>query len=126
MSTNMTGRLTGRLGGDAAHGFRRRELVGGATVFCEAQTGEMREIYKPKLQIADPRVSPDGKNVAFIEGLMSDEGSTGGDIHVVPTREAWHEISRPTSRHHPLLWLGRVPTALRLPRMWMEIPASAA
>ena len=49
-----------------------------------AQTGEMREIYKPKLQIADPRVSPDGKNVAFIEGLMSDEGSTGGDIYIVP------------------------------------------
>jgi dipeptidyl aminopeptidase/acylaminoacyl peptidase len=49
-----------------------------------AQTGEMREIYKPKLQIANPRVSPDGKNVAFIEGLMSDEGSTGGDIYLVP------------------------------------------
>jgi dipeptidyl aminopeptidase/acylaminoacyl peptidase len=49
-----------------------------------AQTGEMHEIYKPMLQIADPRVSPDGKNVAFIEGLMSDEGSTGGDIHIVP------------------------------------------
>jgi dipeptidyl aminopeptidase/acylaminoacyl peptidase len=49
-----------------------------------AQTGEMREIYKPKLQIASPRVSPDGKNVAFIEGLMSDEGSTGGDIFLVP------------------------------------------
>lgn len=39
---------------------------------------------KPKLQIADPRVSPDGKSVAFIEGLMSDEGSTGGEIFVVP------------------------------------------
>src|ERR1700678_2007132 len=44
----------------------------------------MRKIYKPKLQIADPRVSVDGKTVAFIEGLMSDEGSTGGDIYVVP------------------------------------------
>jgi dipeptidyl aminopeptidase/acylaminoacyl peptidase len=51
---------------------------------ADAQTGELREIYKPKLQIADPRVSPDGKHVAFIEGLMSDEGSTGGDIYVVP------------------------------------------
>jgi len=50
----------------------------------DAQTGEMREIYKPKLQIAYPRVSPDGENVAFIEGLMSDEGSTGGDIHIIP------------------------------------------
>src|ERR1700723_4237119 len=49
-----------------------------------AHTGEMREIYKPKLQIAGPQVSPDGKSVAFIEGLMSDEGSTGGDIYVVP------------------------------------------
>ena len=49
-----------------------------------AQNGELHEIYKPKLQIADPRVSPDGKHVAFIEGLMSDEGSTGGDVHVLP------------------------------------------
>ncbi len=51
--------------------------------FANAQNGELREIYKPKVQIADPRVSPDGKHVAFIEGLMSDEGSTGGDVYVV-------------------------------------------
>jgi len=50
----------------------------------DAQSGECHELYKPKLQIAEPRVSPDGKSVAFIEGLMSDEGSTGGDIYVVP------------------------------------------
>lgn len=50
----------------------------------DAQSGELHEIYRPKLQIADPRVSPDGKNVAFIEGLMSDAGLTGGEIHVVP------------------------------------------
>lgn len=50
----------------------------------DARSGEMKEIYAPKLQIAEPRVSPDGKNVAFIEGLMSDEGSTGGDVFVVP------------------------------------------
>jgi dipeptidyl aminopeptidase/acylaminoacyl peptidase len=50
----------------------------------DARSGEMHEIYAPKLQMADPHVSPDGKNVAFIEGLMSDAGLTGGDIHVVP------------------------------------------
>ncbi|MGA2695383.1 MAG: S9 family peptidase [Terriglobales bacterium] len=50
-----------------------------------AATGAMREIYKPKWQIADPHVSPDGKQVAFIEGLMSDAGLTGGEINVVPT-----------------------------------------
>src|SRR5208283_5333889 len=49
-----------------------------------ARTGDMQELYKPKLQIANVRVSPDGKNVAFIEGLMSDAGLTGGEIMVVP------------------------------------------
>jgi dipeptidyl aminopeptidase/acylaminoacyl peptidase len=34
------------------------------------------------LQIAVPRFSPDGKKIAFIGGLMSDQGSTGGDIWV--------------------------------------------
>ena len=40
-------------------------------------------IYRPKLQIALPRWSPDGASIAFIEGLMSDEGLTGGDIFLV-------------------------------------------
>ncbi len=48
-----------------------------------ALSGDMREIYTPKWQIAEPHISPDGKQVAFIEGLMSDEGSTGGDIYIV-------------------------------------------
>jgi dipeptidyl aminopeptidase/acylaminoacyl peptidase len=37
------------------------------------------------LQIAVPRWSPDGSKIAFIGGLMSDQGSTGGDIYVVPS-----------------------------------------
>jgi dipeptidyl aminopeptidase/acylaminoacyl peptidase len=36
------------------------------------------------LQIAVPRWSPDGKTIAFIGGLMSDQGSTGGDVWIVP------------------------------------------
>jgi len=43
----------------------------------------MTAIYRPELQIANPRWSPDGSRIAFIEGLMSDEGSTGGDLFVV-------------------------------------------
>jgi dipeptidyl aminopeptidase/acylaminoacyl peptidase len=35
------------------------------------------------LQIAVPRWSPDGKRLSLIGGLMSDQGSTGGDIYVV-------------------------------------------
>ena len=37
------------------------------------------------LQIAVPRWSPDGKQIAFIGGLMSDQGVTGGDIYDVPS-----------------------------------------
>jgi len=44
----------------------------------------MTSIYKPKLQIARPAVSPNGKSVAFIEGLMSDEDSVGGDVFLLP------------------------------------------
>jgi Tol biopolymer transport system component len=35
------------------------------------------------LQIAVPRWSPDGKQIAFIGGLMSDQGATGGDVWIV-------------------------------------------
>jgi dipeptidyl aminopeptidase/acylaminoacyl peptidase len=46
-------------------------------------SGKMKSIYKPPLQIAIPRWSPDGKSIAFIGGLMSDEVSTGGDLFVI-------------------------------------------
>ena len=36
------------------------------------------------LQIALPRWSPDGKAIAFIGGLMSDQGVTGGDVWTIP------------------------------------------
>ena len=35
------------------------------------------------MQMAVPRWSPDGKAIAFIGGLMSDQGSTGGDVWAV-------------------------------------------
>jgi dipeptidyl aminopeptidase/acylaminoacyl peptidase len=35
------------------------------------------------LQIAVPRWSPDGKRIAFIGGLMSDQGFTGGDVWAI-------------------------------------------
>jgi dipeptidyl aminopeptidase/acylaminoacyl peptidase len=57
------------------------------------------------LQIAVPRYSPDGQSIALIGGLMSDQGSTGGDVWLVsaaggeprdltkgrPTSPAWIE-----------------------------------
>src|SRR5262249_52589884 len=49
-----------------------------------ARSGEARSILKPNFQMANPIWSPDGKAIAFIGGLMSDEGVTGGDIFVLP------------------------------------------
>ena len=72
----------------------------------DAAAGEMREIYKPKWQLACPRVSLDGKSVAFIEGLMSDAGLTGGEIHVVPATGGLARNLTPASRTSPsgLAW----------------------
>ncbi|MFA5989634.1 MAG: S9 family peptidase [Sphingomonas sp.] len=50
----------------------------------DAQTGEIRNIAKPKTQLNFPRISPDGKTVAYVGGLMSDFGSVGGDVWTVP------------------------------------------
>ena len=53
----------------------------------DAATGAARVIYTPatpQQQLAQPRVSPDGRTVSFIAGLMSDFGATGGEAYVLP------------------------------------------
>ena len=50
----------------------------------DARTGAVRPIAKPATQLNQPRVSPDGRTVAYIGGLMSDFGSIGGDVFTVP------------------------------------------
>ena len=50
----------------------------------DVASGEARSIYKPPHQVAFPRWSPDGQSIAFIMGLMSDEGSNGGEIYTLP------------------------------------------
>ena len=49
----------------------------------DVANGTATSIYKPSLQVAVPRWSPDGKSIAFIEGLMSDEGFHGGDLFTI-------------------------------------------
>jgi len=48
-----------------------------------ADSGKMRSIFRPETQIALPRWSPDGTSIAFLQGLMSDEGFTGGDVYTI-------------------------------------------
>jgi dipeptidyl aminopeptidase/acylaminoacyl peptidase len=63
-----------------------------AKLYTQSLAGQAIPILDPAevkgslhgLQIAVPRWSPDGKVIAFIGGLMSDQGSTGGDVWIVP------------------------------------------
>jgi dipeptidyl aminopeptidase/acylaminoacyl peptidase len=54
----------------------------------EVEGARVREVFKPTTQIAVPRWSPDGRSIAFVQGLMSDQGSTGGDIYSVPAERS--------------------------------------
>ena len=84
-----------------------------ANLYTQGLGGEAKAILAPAeiegplhgLQIAVPRWSPDGKAIAFIGGLMSDQGATGGDVWIIsaeggaprdltahrPTSPAWIE-----------------------------------
>src|SRR6266705_639744 len=59
--------------------------------------GEATSIYKPALEVAVPRWSPDGKSIAFIEGLMSDEGFHGGDLFTISANG--HDVLNRTRGH---------------------------
>jgi dipeptidyl aminopeptidase/acylaminoacyl peptidase len=59
--------------------------------------GEATSIYKPWFQVAVPRWSRDGKSIAFIEGLMSDEGFHGGDLFTM-SANGRRVINRTSSR----------------------------
>jgi dipeptidyl aminopeptidase/acylaminoacyl peptidase len=69
----------------------------------DAATAAARVIYSPPVpqqQITLPTVSPDGRQVAFVAGLMSDFDGVGGDAFVLPldqdgaparnVTEGWH------------------------------------
>ena len=63
-----------------------------AKLYTQEVAGAPKAILDPQtvsgalhgLQIAVPRWSPDGKTIAFIGGLMSDQGATGGDVFTIP------------------------------------------
>jgi dipeptidyl aminopeptidase/acylaminoacyl peptidase len=57
-----------------------------AKLYSFSGAGEARVLYVPvdlRQQLADPVVSRDGRTVAFIGGIMSDFGSTGGDVYTL-------------------------------------------
>jgi len=64
-----------------------------ARLYSQAVSGSPALVLNPAqvsgplhgLQVAVPRWSPDGKSIAFIGGLMSDQGVTGGDVWIAPS-----------------------------------------
>src|SRR5450432_260838 len=92
----------------AAHGSGDANWYVAKLYAINARSGDMREIHTPRWQIAEPHISPDGKSVAFIEGLMSDEGVTGGEIFVVATAGGAARNLTPNIKSSPssLTWSG--------------------
>lgn len=71
-------------------------------------SGAATEIARPATQIAVPRWSPDGSEIAYIGGIMSDQGSTGGDVWTVPATGGTPRNLTPSVRVSPadLAWVG--------------------
>jgi dipeptidyl aminopeptidase/acylaminoacyl peptidase len=68
----------------AAHGSGDDNWYIASLLTVDASSGAMKAlIEKPGRQIAEPHWSPDGRKIAFIGGLMSDEAILGGDIYSV-------------------------------------------
>ncbi len=80
-----------------------------AKLYTQAIGGSPKAILAPaevtgplhKLQIAVPRWSPDGRQIAFIGGLMSDQGSTGGDVWIVSAEGGAPRNLTPGTRTSP-------------------------
>ncbi len=66
------------------------------------EAGQAEVLYAPpqRQQLANPVVSPDGRTLAFIGGIMSDFGSTGGDAF---------RLALDTSSAHPPVLQNLVP-----------------
>jgi dipeptidyl aminopeptidase/acylaminoacyl peptidase len=69
----------------AAHGNGDDNWYIAGLFTMDADSGAMADVIaKPGMQIGVPKWSPDGKTIAFIGGLMSDEPIVGGEVYVVP------------------------------------------
>ncbi len=68
----------------AAHGSGDNNWYIAEIYLIDRHTGAARSILKTGMQIAVPRWSPDGRQIGFIGGLMSDESIASGDVYLMP------------------------------------------
>ncbi len=80
----------------------------------DAASGAMADVVaKPGMQIGVPKWSPDGKTIAFIGGLMSDEPIVGGDVYLVPESGGNPQNATP-NMHQTASWLTWTPDSKKI------------
>ncbi|MGH9748097.1 MAG: prolyl oligopeptidase family serine peptidase [Candidatus Acidiferrales bacterium] len=92
----------------AAHGNGDNNWYVAGLFTIEAGSGAMHDVQpKPRMQIANPKWSPDGTQIIFIGGLMSDEPIPGGDVYSTPVSGGAMKNLTPewTSTATSLIWL---------------------
>jgi dipeptidyl aminopeptidase/acylaminoacyl peptidase len=94
----------------AAHGEGDDNWYVAELYTVDAATGDTRSILKPSMQIAAPRWSPDAQSVAFIGGIMSDEGIASGDIFTIPAAGGSPKNITPDMKASAY-WLAWTPTS---------------
>jgi len=74
----------------------------------DLKTGQMKLLYKPRLQMANPIFAPDSKAVLLVTGPLSDQGMVSGDLleidcHSGQTRNLseGHDLTVIAYRYHP-------------------------
>ena len=78
----------------------------------DAESGVLKEIARPLHQIAQPTWSPDGSRIAYIGGLMSDQGVTGGDLYAVPSSGGQPKNITPETKVSVASFVWRDPSTL--------------
>ncbi len=79
----------------------------------DVASGAVKTVHETRMQMAGPRWSPDGSTIAFIEGIMSDEGATGGDIYTVAAAGG-EAVDRTPGRKASPSWLSWLPSSKRI------------
>jgi dipeptidyl aminopeptidase/acylaminoacyl peptidase len=98
----------------AAHGNGDDNWYIAGLFKIDAVSGAMMEVVaKPGMQIGVPKWSPDGKAIAFIGGLMSDEPIVGGDVYLVPEAGGNAENITPNI-HTTASWLTWTPDSKKV------------
>jgi dipeptidyl aminopeptidase/acylaminoacyl peptidase len=97
----------------AAHGSGDNNWYLAQLFALATDSGECKSILKPAMQIAVPRWSPDGKSIAYIGGLMSDQGVNGGDIYTVPA-DGGKPVNRTPNLDSSASWLAWQPSSRQI------------